>query len=195
MFRRRLDDTRHEPRFAPVSTHEAGRASEHCGRITAHRKKSCHLLSSGAPLDQFRQSVHYDFPGGAVRKPLSHFEGATRPKSCSGCGRPISGTLLGIFGVSRGESPCTPTRPGGARSQSADVFHTPSSKASPIITANCYSSGRQDRSGRSETGPDVKGALCRTAQADEAVNATPQTPPRFAASSPDRIPASTSEWA
>lgn len=64
-----------------------------------------------------------------------------------------------------------------------------------VRAAKCYSSGRRDDSGRPEIGEDLKGSLCSTAQADEAVYAFPQTPLGFSAASPHRIPDSTSELA
>jgi hypothetical protein len=82
------------------------------------------------------------------------------------------------------------------RGVSSPVFRLvplPSYTASLITAVNCYSSGRRDDSWRRELGVDLKGRLCSTAQADEAVYASQQTPPGFAAASPDRIPASTSE--
>jgi len=52
-----------------------------------HRsRKTSFKETGGYPIlsrPQFQQSRHSYFPGGAVRKPLSHFEGAPRPQSCS----------------------------------------------------------------------------------------------------------------
>jgi len=52
-----------------------------------HRSRKASFKETGGnPIlsrSQFQQSRHSYFPGGAVRKPLSRFEGAPRPQSCS----------------------------------------------------------------------------------------------------------------
>jgi hypothetical protein len=58
------------------------------------------------------------------------------------------------------------------RGVSSPVFRLvprPSYTASLITAVNCYSSGRRDVPWRREIGVDLKGRLCSTARADEAV--------------------------